>query len=368
MKKALIFSLSTGGGHNTAARNLKEIFTDSDYEVVIVDTMNKISPKLDRTINKGYETLANKVPSSWGALYQLSNKKKISKGLFSTLAKVSRKTIIEILHRERPDIILGTHPFVVSFIASMKKEGIIRLPFISVVTDFVAHDLYLHDYVDAYIVGSDFTKIKMVEKGIHPDRVHSCGIPISKIFTIRKDPPSFETFKILVMAGSVGFNYIIHIVDALLSIDRPIHIRALCGRNDKIKGKMKRRFAKDIQEGRLELFSYTDDVASLMDDSHCVLTKPGGLSVTEALNKNLPLLLPHYVPGQEKENVEFLLSNHLAFYARTPKETKKIMEEIMDSPEVLDTVKDNMEKITSNYHRKKIIHIANELIKKGSFT
>lgn len=364
MKKAIIFSLSTGGGHNTAAKNLKEIFSGKGYEVIIVDTMRKINPKLDHTINKGYEILANQVPSSWGALYRLSNKQRISKRLFSTLAKVSKQTILDILREEKPDIILGTHPFVVSFIVSLKKSGYIDLPFISVVTDFVAHDFYLDPFVDAYIVGSHSTKEKMAEKGIPREKIFPFGIPISKVFTTKQTQPSNEVFKILVMAGSIGFNYIIHIVDALLKINRPVHIRALCGKNDKIKMKMEKRFCADIQKGRLELYSYTDDVASLMEDSHCLLTKPGGLSVTEALNKNLPLILPHYVPGQEKENFDFLISNGLALYARTPNEMKRVMEEVIDSPEILQEIKENMNKITVDYHRENIVKIADFLIKK----
>ncbi len=364
MKKAIIFSLSTGGGHNSAARNLKEIFTESGYEVVIIDTMNRINPKLDHIINKGYETLANKAPFSWGALYKISNREKFSRNLFSFLAKVSRSTILNIIKQEQPDIIIGTHPFVVPFIASLTKEGTLNLPFISVVTDFVAHDIYLNQQVDAYVVGSPFTKADMVKKGISSKRIYPYGIPISKVFTERKTPPALDVFEILVMAGSIGLNYIVHIVDTLLQIEGPLHIRALYGKNKKLEHKMKKRFKKEIQMGRLELYGFVEDIPSLMDQSHCVLTKPGGLSVTESINKHLPLILPHYIPGQEKENLDFLVSNRLAFCVRTPKETKRTMEKIIACPELLDTVRSNMEKITAQYSRQGIVQIADKLIDK----
>ena len=55
-------------------------------------------------------------------------------------------------------------------------------------------------------------------------------------------------------------------------------------------------------------YGYSDKIDLLMDAADCIVTKPGGLTTSEALAKGLPMIMNNPVPGQEDRNVEFLLN------------------------------------------------------------
>lgn len=364
MKKAILFSMSTGGGHNKAANNLKDLLLDQGYEVVISDAMKEISPTLDHMVTEGYESLANKAPTTYGRLYRMTNSKKTSRILDKYLSRISKNRILNIIKRENPDIIFGTHPFVVSFITLLKDNHLLDLPFISIVTDFEAHHIYLSKAVDAYIVGSPYTREKMIASNIDPHKIFLYGIPVSNKFQTRKTTPSDTEFNLLVMAGALGFNYITGLVNELLKIKEPIVIRAICGKNKKTKDKMEYLFRKHIETGKLKLYAYVDNVDEFMDKSHCIVTKPGGLTITESICKNLPLIIPFYVPGQEKENTDFLTYNSLAFCSKNSKDTRFLVEKMISFPSLLEDIRRNMKFLSDHYANEKIVALADELISK----
>ena len=104
-------------------------------------------------------------------------------------------------------------------------------------------------------------------------------------------------------------------------------------------------------------------MADLMEESHCVLSKPGGLTTTESIHKNLPMILPYCVPGQEQDNLNFLVRNNMAISASTPESIRNTVEDFIDHPEKLQAMAQNMKKLSDSLNPEKIIEISNELKK-----
>ena len=106
------------------------------------------------------------------------------------------------------------------------------------------------------------------------------------------------------MSGSMGYGNIVNGIMALDRLDLNFQIATICGNNKKLKAQI------DELKTRKEIFNYgyVNNVDVFMDAADCIVTKPGGLTTSEALAKGLPMLMNNPVPGQEDRNVEFLLN------------------------------------------------------------
>lgn len=363
MSDIVIFTMSTGGGHNEAARNLKNEYIKKDYTVNIVDALEVINPKMGDLVIDSYIGMASKIPGAYGALYKTSNTKNVSKIVLKSLQAVASKKILKIIKEEKPKLIISTHPFVVSFVAGLKEENIIDIPFISVVTDFEAHRVYISQYVDAYVVGSNFTKNKLIENGINPNIIYPYGIPIDPKFSkdtkIIKDK---EYFNILLMAGALGFNFMEEIVENLITIKHKIKIRAICGNSKEIENNLNKRYKYFIDKGVLEVYGYINNVDEFMDMSDCIVTKPGGLTTTEAICKRIPMVIPFSLPGQEEENTEFLTYNDMAILVHNKNDFKKVIDKLITHPRALKYMSENMDDLAKTYSINKVIDLGEKLM------
>ena len=101
-----------------------------------------------------------------------------------------------------------------------------------------------------------------------------------------------------------------------------------------------------------------------MEYSDLIISKPGGLTVSEAIVKNLPLIIPFAIPGQEMENTEFLTSNGYAYYINNVKEINNLIDMLIDNPKYLIDAKKNLKELASTYSIKAIVDLANNLIEK----
>jgi len=91
--------------------------------------------------------------------------------------------------------------------------------------------------------------------------------------------------------------------------DFDFQILSVCGYNERLK----KRIDKMEFEHKIFNYGYSDQIHMFMDAADCIVTKPGGLTTSEALAKGLPMIMANPIPGQEDRNVEFLLNNGAAF-------------------------------------------------------
>lgn len=179
MSKVLILTASTGAGHNQAAKSLQVKYEQAGHQVQVVDILKETHRAYDKFIGEGYEFVAANMPEVYKAMYEVADVRGFNRlmnryGLPGVNLKLNR-----IIKRSNPEIIIATHPFAVGIVSSLKRKREIDAKFISIVTDFRAHFAYYSQLVDAYIVGSDYTKKSLVSKGIPAKKIHPYGIPIN---------------------------------------------------------------------------------------------------------------------------------------------------------------------------------------------
>ncbi|BCZ44492.1 glycosyl transferase [Clostridium gelidum] len=365
MKKVLIFTTSTGQGHNQAAASVAESFENDGYEIIKLDFLAKNSKILNDIIVIGYELLASKFPKFYGWFYYLTDKKLINKILRFPFF-LAKKKVSKLIAEIKPDIIVATHSISISVISDLKKHGL-KIPYVLIVTDFKAHYLYVDSYIDAYITGSNYTKQSLIDRNIEPDKIYPVGIPINSKFytevTSVNDLKDDEYFNLLLMSGSLGLNTIFIVLKELLKNPNKLRITVVCGKNDHLKNKLT-KYCNDneFENKKLHILGFTKDISYLMDYCDVIISKPGGLTVTESIVKNIPLIIPFAIPGQENENIDFLTTEGYSIYVKDLNKINDSVNYLIENPDELSKMKFNLKLLSSTYSLTKIVDIANNLI------
>lgn len=361
-KNVLIFTASTGQGHNTVADSLDKELVFHGYNVLTIEPLKEVSKSLDLLIADGYKVLATKLPKMYGGLYKLSNHELTNHRISRILIKALENKIYELINIYNPSLVISTHPLIVNVISVLKEQEEINVPFISVITDYQAHQSYINKNVDAYIVGSTYTKQSLIKKGISEDKIYTFGIPIRREFHVKANSlKKEEIFTILLMGGSMGVNGIKKALKNLMEVEYPIRIIVVCGNNKSLKKSIENKYDR-IQDNKIiDILGFTKDIPKLMDIADITISKPGGLTATEALVKCVPMIIPYYIPGQERENTEVLVTAGAAKNVQV-KELSIVITELITQPQLLEEMKENIRNITKTHSLDSTIHLAINLI------
>lgn len=371
--RTLILSVAAGGGHAHAAEAIKSYIhkNSPNSEVRIIDTLKYINPMIDKVLIGGYLKSLKVTPSLFGKLYYYAE---TDYGLSSVGTKFNEamtSKLIPLIEEFKPQVIVCTHPFPTEMVSIMKTKYNILIPTISILTDYAPHSFWLHPYIDAYIVSNDDMIDEMVERGIPKDTIHSLGIPVSPSFNIKYDRTAtlhelglcdYKT-TILVMGGSLGMGKISRIYEELIKIEKDIQIIVITGKNKKLYAELQNYSANSPKPAKI--IGYTDKVNKYMQASDLLLTKPGGLTITEALICQIPLGVFSPIPGQEEKNTEFLLKHDLAVNLGNGKDCKEILETLISSTEKLDSMKKNCLKFSKPNSTMDICKLIDSIVKDG---
>lgn len=378
-KKVLIMSASTGGGHNRAARAIKEELERKTIDGIpvkceIVDSLKLVNTTMDKIISRGYEKSAIYTPKAYGRVYRFSETSLVSKNEFkgNLLTSVMAQKFKKLLKDSQPDLIIGTHPFPMIALSTLKKSShtyknstnlgdtfikhnssVNVPPMISVLTDYTTHSTWIQNEINYYIVGHEYVKELLVFEGVDSNKVKTFGIPVEKSFLSHRDKEtvlnelglSSDKLTVLLMGGSFGAGNIKETLDELLDIDRDFQILVITGRNESLRDKIEKKLASHSHDKNICVLGYTNKMNDILASIDVLITKPGGLTTTEALLKDVPMIVPYYIPGQEEENLDFL-SNCGAALRTTKKYTLPVLLKVLiDDSTRLDMLKKNIKSI-----------------------
>ncbi len=316
--KIMLLTAATGGGHIRAAHAVEQyIRQNTGFDVVTVDALKAVNRFLDKTVCDAYLFMAKNIPAMFGRLYRRTNKQNLFSDLVPKLSGLFSNLLLRSIADYDPDVIITTHPFATEMVAALKEDGLVKAPLICIITDYGVHRAYVADQVDAYVTASEDMVAELKEYGVDESRVHPFGIPVHGVFFEKKDrdallrqlhlDPALPT--ILFMAGSFGVSNIIRLCGDLENTRVPMQIIVITGKNKKLY----RAFEKEFADFKLptRLVYFTDEVERYMYAADLLVTKPGGLTVSEALACGLPMAVFDAIPGQEEDNAEFLASHEM---------------------------------------------------------
>jgi processive 1,2-diacylglycerol beta-glucosyltransferase len=373
-------SASTGGGHNRAAKAIQEELIKrnvdgEEIECKIVDSLKLVNNTMDKIISRGYEKSALYTPKAYGSVYRISEKSFASKNEYKSnpITSFMAKKFITLLKEYKPDVIIGTHPFPMIALSVLKKnveqhnstKNILSDPFhkyyfnlnvptlVSVLTDYTMHSTYIQNEIDYYIVGHEYVQELLIDEGVDPEKIKTFGIPVEKSFLTHKDRPyvleklglSADKFTVLLMGGSFGAGNIKDTFDELLEVDRDFQIIVVAGRNLSLKQKLQKRYDNSNKTKNVIILGFTNKMNDILASVDVLVTKPGGLTTTEALLKDVPLIVPYYIPGQEEENLEFLMNCGAALHPSKKYTLSILLRTVIDNPSRLDILQTNIRSI-----------------------
>lgn len=335
----LFLTASAGGGHLKAAEAIMEktLKRFPKTRTRIVDALDYTHPLLGKLVIGGYLNTVRNVPVLYGKLYELAERRDSINSFSKYINRLFSYRIERLIREFQPAAVVCTHIFPFQMATELKRKGKITVPVVGVITDFGTHSLWARCRADAYIVAHEYMRQEMIKQGIEGSLVHSVGIPVSDAFRQKKDrgmvlkklglrnKPTF-----LMMGGSLGYGEIYHTFLSLMDCNKDIQVIVLTGRNRRLKKKLEKLPLK--MDKRVRIYGYTDKVAELMDASDFIITKPGGLTLAEALAKELPILLISPLPGQEERNAHFLLNNGAAASLLHKEEVESFFCQVMDNP------------------------------------
>ncbi len=320
--KVLVLSVSTGGGHYSTSLAIAKYINESGNEAKVVDVYEYISPIISDSISKGYLLSTKYAKTMYGQIYKRMEKSDASEKRMY-LSKAAN-TVLSIpfakcVEEYKPDVIVSTHVMACEMTDALRNYGRLddNVITIGIVTDFTVHPLWEDTYVDYYVSASELLNNQFIKKKIDLDKVKPFGIPIDEKYA--KKIPQSEARKelgiedkqtVLVMSGSMGYGNVIKHIKELDKLDIDFQMIIVCGRNKSLR----KRLDGLKTEKEKYVYGFAKNVDVLMDASDCIITKPGGLTVSESLAKGLPMILMNPIPGQEDRNLEFLLNNGLAQY------------------------------------------------------
>lgn len=311
--KGLIFSITAGQGHNQTAKVLSDALTLAGVECKYMDVFEYINPLLSKSVSDLYLMSTKTIPRIYGGGYRLLEKRDVSKEhrlpKLTTTPLVRR--LIKLVNKERPDVIICTHVFAALLVTYLGDHMDLSAYTIGIITDFTIHPYWEDTVLDYYVTASELLTHSGIKKGIAKEKFKPFGIPIDPKFAIVRSKedacrilgiPCKKT--LLVMSGSMGFGNVTEEILAIDKLDLDFQIAVICGNNKKLKEQI-----DSLQtEKKVFNYGYVDHVDVFMDAADCIITKPGGLTTSEALAKTLPMIMSNPVPGQEDRNVEFLLN------------------------------------------------------------
>ena len=358
--RILIFSATTGTGHNQAANNLKSFLEDENVvEVVNLFNVNKVKKSLtDSFFDKSMLFLTNKTPRIYKSIYNTADLK-ITKKLIENVFVRDKRYILNKINEFKPDLVISTHPYSVPLVFSQIKKD--NIPFIQVVTDFKAHNIYIDNNIDAYIVGGEYTKDSLVKRGIYEDKINILGIPIRKEFYTSNKVIS-NRIRVLIMGGGLGMESMEESIRILLSEELDIEITVVTGSNEDLKKELEEEYKNIISEGSLKVYGYTTEISNIMDNSDLIVTKPGGLTITECIAKKLPMIIPFYILGQEEENIEFLKRENIANILENVTQLPDAIKELIENKEIYNRYIDNMSNLSNKYSIENIKKLVNKIV------
>lgn len=371
--KVLILSASTGHGHNKAGETLKKHFeeTGSKNEVIMVDALDYISPLLNKVISDGYLYLATKAPNFYKKLYNLSNKENSLSTFVTLVNNTVALNLLPLIREFEPNVIITTHPFTTEMASRIKEKFHLEIPITCIMTDYAAHKTWIRDNVTFYIVSNDDMMNDMVKNGIEKEKIYSYGIPIGNEFVSNDNNNSYkkeicndlniseETPIILIMAGSFGVTKILDIYNSICNIEEDLGIIVITGKNKSLYDEFENKI-KDSTK-KTKLIYYTSEVHKYMKSSNLIITKPGGLTTTEALACDLPMIIFDAIPGQEEENADFLIKHNMAIKINSKESYEIRFKEIINDANKLNDMKRSCEKFNKKDSTKNIISLINTL-------
>lgn len=352
--RTLILTCNTGEGHNSTATAIEDVFAAHGESCGRADTLGFLSPLMSRAVCKAHTRIYQYMPKAFDVGYRIAEEHpdafERKSPLYRLLTHGAKKLYHHIVEGGY-DTVVCTHVFSALLVTGMKE----KYPALDVYTAFVATDYTCSPSVrecdmDVFFIPDASLTDDFVAKGVPKERIAATGLAVRAPFLTRLsrevacercglDPRERH---VLMMCGSMGCGPMEELTRLLAEqLPENVALTVICGTNRELERKLNRRFAK---WQNVRVLGFVKNVPELMDAADLYLTKPGGISVTEASAKGLPMVLINAVAGCEQYNLQYCLERGMARTADTPEQLSAMCAELLSDTEALACMRVQIER------------------------
>jgi processive 1,2-diacylglycerol beta-glucosyltransferase len=342
-KKVLIVSVRAGAGHLMAAAALEAAFSDSKLALAVrnIDLLDYSTDLIKFLYGKVYLDVVKLIPELYAYSYRhYEPSKKFIKPRF-LIDRFSYSAFFELIEDFDPDLILCTHFIPAALVENYRRKKSKAFKITVTLTDYEFHPLWVAPNVDRYFTATEEVKSSLVYYGVEPEKIVVSGIPVNPRFSEPKDKGGLlkkhDMRKgspiILISAGSFGITPLGEVIGDLERIHEEFQLMVVCGKNAELE---KDLLEKQKSQPRLRrVFGFVDFMDELMAISDLLITKPGGITVSESLATGLPMIFIEPIPGQEEANADYVVEQGAGLRARNVSALIYKLEHLIKDPERL---------------------------------
>ena len=369
--KYLILSCNTGQGHNACAEAIRETLVRRGADCDVCDALSFISPRFSGFISKGFVFSYRYLPTLFGTCYAYVERHRDLLGenslSYRSLSRASA-SLYELCRKENYDAILCTHTFASMMLTHVKKTYSLSAKTALVITDYTCYPGVETSQTDVCFIPAEGLTEEFCRYGTRSEIIAS-GLPIRQAFSEHIEysearrllglPPN--TRHLLMMCGSMGCGPIPRLLKQLAkSKAEDVTVTVICGTNRRLLRSLQRKYGNDP---RFRICGYEKNISLLMDSADLYLTKPGGISVTEAAAKGLPLALIQAVRGCEAHNMRFFVRSGGAIGDDSPARLADRCLDLLQNPDALKRMSDCLLRCVPQDAAKTVVGYTEQMIK-----
>lgn len=362
--KAIIITTPLGNGHNSVASAISDYLAEQQVENIVLDIYEYIQPLFKEIISKGFNlsmksiTLVKDLASD---LYDLNEKRDLTSdySINNLKNQMLASRLNKFITEYQPDLVICTQVYAAQIVDVLKEKGDLKALAVGVITDFTVQTYWGDVEHFEYIVVADVQlSYQLKKRNITWERVLPLGIPIAEKYAYkigkeeacsRLELPA-DRKNVLIMGGGMGFGNMEKYIEEIDQSPLDLQMLVVCGNNKSLYKKL--QGMTTIKP--MKVFGYVDYIELLMDAADCILSKPGGITVSETLVKGLPLIMVDQLPGVEDRNVEFLLNNGAAVYATKTFSIAEALQLVLESPARRQTLQAAMSSLAKPHSAKRL--------------
>jgi processive 1,2-diacylglycerol beta-glucosyltransferase len=343
-----VLSCGYGGGHRRVAETIAgEWRARTGGRADVIDYFTRFAnPAFDSLTRFAYYQAIRFAPGLQGSFYRYMGRIRANSRFRRAVNRTGKARLARYLAGARPDVVCCVHWTFAGTISELKGDGQTAVPCLTVITDYTAHGQWIHPHIDVYAAAHSSLADVLSGRGIPPDRIVASGIPVERKFDRPADRAGAKARMglapdvpvVLVMAGAyAALGRVDDLVRVLARSRANVQPIVVCANAPRLERRVRAVAARSPHPFRVS--GYVDNVEDLMAAADLLMTKAGGVTVSEALVSRLPMLLYGSIPGHEESNAQFLVGEGAAVAARSPAEAATLLEALLAGPGRLEEMR-----------------------------
>lgn len=342
--KALILTASVGGGHEAIGRAVQADLEAAGHRTAVVDGLRMLSPALNWLMLRAYERMLKQVrwsrrsfgTLSWSLTCRFTAMHPVAAVIRTSVGILFARRLLDIIERERPDVVVSTHPMVTAALGHLRRFGMLPARFVAVIPDYGVHTLWVAPAMDLHIAVSGVSARLARQAG---GAALVARLPVSPHFrrtrTSRQARAalgiSTDAFVALVVGGAWGIGDVEGAAECASGAGA--YTVVVAGRNEGLRSRLEGKF-RALDDVRV--LGWTEDMPDLMVAADCLIQNAGGMTCVEAIETGLPVLMYNPIPGHGEMNVRAMEEAGAAKWVRSREELGFLLGAIVRRETCLD--------------------------------